>query len=145
MQEPELHVTGEVPDEAAPAGDVIIADGAGNVQSSSVQLSSLMVNQNRVISVRMSAHLEPENTPCTVARLGSSSVLSIGGSYGLFVPSDVGKNIVVEGAGANGANLNTTIATYISPTSVTLASNASTTVTIAIVAWYSASRMTPQL
>jgi hypothetical protein len=46
-----------------------------------------------------------------------------------FTAADVGKGIAIAGAGPSGATLTTTIAAYISATSVTLAASASTTVT----------------
>lgn len=50
------------------------------------------------------------------------------GAAGPFTAADVGKSIDVAGAGAAGAVLSTTIAAYVSPTSVTLADNAGTTI-----------------
>lgn len=52
-----------------------------------------------------------------------------------FTSSDVGKSIVVYGAGAAGADLITTIAGYTSSSTVTLSAAASTTVTTAVVAY----------
>lgn len=46
-----------------------------------------------------------------------------------FVAGDVGKIIFIDGAGVAGATLKTTISAFVSPTAVTLAANASTTVT----------------
>jgi parallel beta-helix repeat protein len=54
----------------------------------------------------------------------------------LFASTDVGKNIVVSGAGAAGANLVTTIATFTSATQVSLAANAATTVTASAFTYY---------
>lgn len=54
---------------------------------------------------------------------------------GSFSSGDVGKVIVVAGAGVAGANLSTTISGYTSPTQVTLAASASTTVGAATVSW----------
>lgn len=52
-----------------------------------------------------------------------------------FAAGDVGKLIRVAGAGAGGADLDTTIATYVSPTQVTLTDAPSTTVAGATVTW----------
>ncbi|MGZ8286463.1 MAG: hypothetical protein ACXWUQ_12660 [Allosphingosinicella sp.] len=55
-----------------------------------------------------------------------------------FTPGDVGKAIVVGGAGPTGipgAKLKTTVAAYVSPTQLTLAANATTTISGAGVAW----------
>jgi hypothetical protein len=126
---------------AAPAGEVLIADGAGNVQSSAVQLSSLATNTNQV---NLSAYVSGPRTGKFAMHSGAitsgSNVLSIGGSYGLFTSGDVGKTVIVEGAGANGSNLVTTITVVNSSTSASLAATASTTVSISVVAWYSASQ-----
>lgn len=54
---------------------------------------------------------------------------------GPFAPEDEGKDIVVAGAGAAGTKLRTTVAAYVDSTQLTLAANASTTVTGAGVAW----------
>jgi len=48
-----------------------------------------------------------------------------------FAAEDVGKPIVIGGAGASGAKLKTTIASFVAPTEVTLADSAATTVTAA--------------
>jgi hypothetical protein len=48
-----------------------------------------------------------------------------------FVAGDVGKSIIIPGAGAGGATLVTTISAYVSATAVTLTAAASTTVTTA--------------
>lgn len=53
----------------------------------------------------------------------------------VFVPGDVGKGIRVYGAGAAGADLLTTILAYVSPSAVTLAANASTTIASKKIKW----------
>jgi hypothetical protein len=50
-----------------------------------------------------------------------------------FVSADVGRTVVVQGAGAAGGPLTTTVSAVASSTSVTMAANAATTVTNAIV------------
>lgn len=62
-----------------------------------------------------------------------SATLTIGTSE--FTADDVGKIIHVKGAGASGAVLDTTIATYVSGTEVTLATTASTSVVAARCVW----------
>jgi hypothetical protein len=57
-----------------------------------------------------------------------------------FSQSDETKNIVVIGAGANGTNLYTTIATFISSTAVKLASPASSEMTKVTIAWWDSSQ-----
>jgi hypothetical protein len=55
---------------------------------------------------------------------GTDDLVATGAS---FTSADVGKYIGIPGAGAVGVMLHTTIAAYVSPTAVTLADNASTT------------------
>lgn len=52
-----------------------------------------------------------------------------------FLAGDVGRSIIVRGAGASGADLVTTIQTFTNSGSVTLAANATTTVSGASVIW----------
>lgn len=54
---------------------------------------------------------------------------------GLFTLDDVGKAIIVGGAGAAGAKLRTMVAAYVSATELTLTANAATTVADTGVAW----------
>jgi len=124
----------------SPAGEIIVSDGSGNIQSSAVQISSVAGQNQLNLSTYVSAPRTGKFVMHSGAITSGSGVLTVGGSYGQFSPGDVGKNITVEGAGANGGNLNTTIASYNSPTSVNLSANASTTVTISMVAWYAASQ-----
>lgn len=64
---------------------------------------------------------------------------------GPFDNSHVGRLIVVAGAGTGGSNLQTTIASFVSPTQVTLLNNASTTVgPSATVTWGSSITLTRQ-
>jgi hypothetical protein len=57
-----------------------------------------------------------------------------------FTSADVGKNIVVIGAGNNGANLYTVIVTFLDSTHVELATTAPSTVSKAAVAWWNPSQ-----
>lgn len=68
----------------------------------------------------------------------SSFTLTLSGvsATSTFVSSDVGKAIQVVGAGVSGADLYTTIASFISSTSITLTASASTSVTNKTVLWY---------
>jgi hypothetical protein len=67
-----------------------------------------------------------------------SAVLTLTGAAGTdtFTSADVGKAIMVTGAGASGADLYTTIVSYSSATSVTLAATAGTSTSSALVVWY---------
>ncbi|MBV8564591.1 MAG: hypothetical protein JO273_03945 [Methylobacteriaceae bacterium] len=66
--------------------------------------------------------------PCPFALSASSQTVTIGLG---FAATDVGKAILVPGAGAAGASLATTIAGFTSATQVSLGANASTTLTSA--------------
>ena len=61
----------------------------------------------------------------TVSIASGAAVLTVGSA--LFSAGDVGKSIAVEGAGAAGGILNSTILSFTSSTQVTLSTNASTT------------------
>ena len=61
----------------------------------------------------------------SVSISSGSAALTVSGAS--FTSGDVGKGITVTGAGGGGGNLVTTISAYTSATQVTLASNASTT------------------
>lgn len=63
---------------------------------------------------------------------GQSSLTASGADFSL---SDVGKAITVRGAGASGAALTTTISGFTDSTNITLAANASNTVSGAAVSW----------
>lgn len=71
----------------------------------------------------------PDGVLFYTADMTNGSPLLSGGS---FTAADVGKSIMVKGAGAAGADLVTTISAYVSPTSVNLAANAATTVNDAV-------------
>lgn len=68
------------------------------------------------------------------AMTGGSAVLTTtaGASFGA---ADVGKHVLVPGAGTSGADLYTTISVYTSATQVTLATAAGTTVSGKVVSW----------
>src|SRR5215471_18683743 len=63
----------------------------------------------------------------------TSGTATLTSASGLFSLNDQGKRITIVGAGSAGASLNTTIASYSSSTQVTIAINASTTVSGATV------------
>lgn len=65
----------------------------------------------------------------------TSASATLTASTAVFASGDVGKLVTVAGAGTSGANLNTTIAAFVSPTQATLTASASTTVTNARVVW----------
>ncbi len=66
-----------------------------------------------------------------VTATSGSATISVTGGATPFVVGDVGKVILISGAGAGGAPFRGTIATYISSTSVTLNTTAGTNVTLA--------------
>lgn len=65
----------------------------------------------------------------------TATTTALTSAAGPFEAGDVGKKIRVAGAGVAGGNLDTTIAAFVSPTQVTLAAAAVTTVTGATVTW----------
>ena len=65
----------------------------------------------------------------------SSGTASLASASNPFVAADATRNVIVRGAGASGADLLTTIATYVSAGNVTLGVNAGTTVSNAPVIW----------
>jgi hypothetical protein len=65
----------------------------------------------------------------------TSATNVLNSATGAFAADHVGRLIVVAGAGVSGADLQTTIASFVNPTQVTTVLNASTTVTNATVSW----------
>jgi hypothetical protein len=82
-----------------------------------------------------SAHTGPMGRKVTdgVATAASASVTS---ATATFEAGDVGSRIIVAGAGPGGADLDTTVATYVSPTSITVTDLASTTVAGATIKYH---------
>jgi hypothetical protein len=74
------------------------------------------------------------------AGLSSVSLDSTASSAPAFSATDVGKNIVVIGAGAGGANLYTTIATFVDSTHAELAATAAVSLSRAAIAWWDGSQ-----
>lgn len=64
-----------------------------------------------------------------------STTITVTGGFTPFVSGDVGKVILISGAGVAGAALNTTIASFISSTSVTISVAASTNTTLSYMAF----------
>ena len=71
----------------------------------------------------------PARVTSLAAITSGTAILTTSGSF--FLASDAGKPIVVQGAGAGGGLLSTTVLSFTSATQVTLATNASTTVSAA--------------
>lgn len=85
------------------------------------------------------SNLNTSRTPYTASIGATSQNLQIAAAAGgsLFnAATDVGKAVIVMGAGASGGNLYTTISVVNSTTSATLAAAASTTVSGAYAFWY---------
>jgi hypothetical protein len=76
---------------------------------------------------------KPGRTTQDGSMTAGSAVLTSSSTNDPFSQSDIGQAITVAGAGPGGATLSTTIASYQTPNSVTLAATASTTVTNAVV------------
>ena len=66
----------------------------------------------------------------------TSGSATLTAASGPFNPTDVGKSIVVQGAGVASSNLVTTISAWVSKTQVTLAQTAGTSVTTAGIWWF---------
>jgi hypothetical protein len=93
--------------------------------------------------INMQDYVSPDRTGKAGLRIATitagSAALSLTASAHSapsFGAGDVGKNIVVIGAGADGANLYTTISTFIDSAHADLAAPASTKVSKAAVAWW---------
>lgn len=82
---------------------------------------------------------DAKNVTDAAATAASATITS---ATAAFVSTDVGKAVILLGAGAGGVTLRTTIATYVSATSVTLAVTASTTVTAKSM-WFGTDAYTP--
>jgi hypothetical protein len=90
-----------------------------------------------VVNGAVGAGVEITAFPATTVTDGAitSGAATLTSATGSFVSTDVGRAIRVRGAGAAGVELETTISAYNSATSVTLADNASTTVSGASTSW----------
>jgi hypothetical protein len=114
------------------------------IASARIKYSPLNVNHPAIRSANFIAQTGQLYTACNgpgcsgnLTASGSinsgSAVLNI--TTSTFSSADVGTTITIAGAGASGATLRTTIASYTSPTQVTLGNTASTTVSSASVTW----------
>ena len=72
----------------------------------------------------------------------TASSTSVTSTSGIWAAGDVGKTIIIPGAGANGTTLTTTIATYVSATSITVTAAPSTSIAGTGVASYASSTFT---
>lgn len=91
-----------------------------------VQTSSTAFT-HRIAEVRLSAPAGLISSIVNVSITSGSNVLT--SASALFSAADIGRTVRIIGAGVGGANLDTTISTFSSSTSVTTANNASTTIT----------------
>jgi hypothetical protein len=113
-------------------------NAAGNVLfqgESGAQLNDLSASLNGTFNLKstpFSAHPDAQVVSDGAMTSGSPSLSSASAPFRV---TDLGKAIIVGGAGASGGLLQTTIATYISPSQVSLASSASTTTSGAGVLW----------
>ena len=111
---------------------------AGNVLfqgQSGAQLNDLSASLNGTFNLKstpFSAHPDAQITADGAMTSGSPTLTSASGP---FKVSDLGKAIIVGGAGASGAVLQSTIANFISPSQVSLANSAATTTSSAGVLW----------
>lgn len=112
------------------ANDTAVASNTASVGA----LSAGKVDENVLIFNGKSLGIKGDRQQIKTGSMtsGGTTVTKTGVS---FVTGDVGKTILVAGAGVAGATLRTTIAAYISSTQVTVAAAASTTVSSAWVIW----------
>lgn len=92
-----------------------------------VNIATTPARRHRIEEVQMSAAGGLITSAVNVSITTGTAILTAASS--LFSPYDAGRTIRVNGAGVAGGVLDTTILSYTSATSVTLATNASTTVT----------------
>lgn len=82
---------------------------------------------HRIAEVQMSAPNGVISSPINVSITSGNATLT--STSALFTSADIGRTVRIAGAGVAGGNLDTTIASFSSSTSVTVGNNASTTVT----------------
>ena len=123
------------------AGDLIVGGAAGAAQRLGIGTTGqkLTVNSSGALAwddtqyVNVKAYSATGNgiavASTGVSIASGSAALTVTGAS--FTSGDVGKLIIVPGAGASGANLNTTISAVTSATQVTLAATASTALSAA--------------
>lgn len=92
------------------------------------QQSSATQYMHQIAEVRASAS-GGLISPATVNVSITSGTPDLTAASALFTATDIGRTVRIIGAGTAGGNLDTTIGAYVSTTAVTLAANASTTVT----------------
>ncbi len=118
----------------APGKDVFAVVDAANSGFVTPNLSFTVRDMGILVddSVDASASFptrRPGRVTMDAAMSSGSAILS--SATAEFLPGDAGQAVTVTGAGASGATLSTTISSWQSPTQVTLAASASTTVTAA--------------
>jgi hypothetical protein len=109
----------------AQQGSLSDATVRGTGTTADISLSDLVVARG-VLATQFGAKFDGVRAASGGAMTAGSPTLTWSG--GSFTAADVGKLISVDGAGANGHPLNTSITGYTSATSVTLGANASSTV-----------------
>jgi hypothetical protein len=105
----------------------VLSTFAGFTQAATGAIARSVVNelQDRISAKQFGARGNAIQLFTGAVIVGSTAFTATGAS---FASTDVGKGIAIAGAGAGGATLTTTISAYLSATSVTLATAASTTV-----------------
>lgn len=94
----------------------------------SVTQTSTATYKHMIAEVQFSA-TNGEISPATVNVSITSGTATLTAASSLFTAADIGRTVRIYSAGAGGTDLDTTISAYTSATQVTLANNASTTVT----------------
>jgi hypothetical protein len=105
-----------------PATDTVVV-----VYADTPDIATVPALRHRIDEVQMSAPGGLISSAVNVSITSGTPTLTAASA--LFSPGDVSRTIRVAGAGAAGGNLDTTVLSYTSSTRVTLAANASTTVT----------------
>lgn len=103
-------------------------EGSGTTVVVSVTQASGQAFRHEIAEVQCSAS-GGLITPAAVNVSITSGAPTLNAAAALFTSADIGRTVRVVGAGAAGGNLDTTITAFASTTQVTLADNASTTVT----------------
>lgn len=103
---------------------------------SSAGISVALDGRNTWIQVNPSTSTGHSYRGASISASSTTLTLTVDAGTCVFTAGDVGKAICIAGAGANGADLYTTITGHSSATSVTVNNAASTTVTNSSAWWY---------
>lgn len=123
------------PNSSAASGQVGVNIGTLIYEVDGNGISWLFRAQNSGVTAYGATYVGPSFFPNSLHGTDASILTgtpTLNSAAGKFTPAMVGETITVDGAGVAGADLITTILAYVSATQVTLATNASTTVTTVV-------------